>query len=149
LVGGSGLEKIAVRTGTDGLLIGVCFFSTSLIPAGSPRLEGVQCDALLRNLTILERLGCLDDAGMAKLRNGSAPTITKGPYAGELATADHIIPRAVVPELDNKLFNLEFMPETLNARTGAKIGDRQRQLAKQWHSAGLLSDDGLAVVNAE
>jgi hypothetical protein len=33
---------------------------------------------------ILERLGCLDDAGMEKLRGGKAPTITLGPYAGEL-----------------------------------------------------------------
>ena len=33
--------------------------------------------SLLRNLTILERLGCLDDAGLDKLRRGNAPTITK------------------------------------------------------------------------
>lgn len=40
--------------------------------------------ALLRNLTILERLGCLDADGMAKLRRGNAPTITRGPYAGDI-----------------------------------------------------------------
>jgi hypothetical protein len=103
--------------------------------------------ALLRNLTILERLGCLDDAGLDKLRRGNAPTITKGPYAGELATVDHIIPRSVIPELDNKLFNLEFMPDTLNQRKDAKIGDRQRQLARKWNDAGLLSDEGLKAVD--
>ena len=53
--------------------------------------------ALLRNLTILERLGCLTDAGMEKLRRGNSPEITKGPYAGDVASVDHIIPRAVVP----------------------------------------------------
>ena len=42
---------------------------------------------------------------MAKLRKGNAPTITKGPYAGEIVTGDHIIPRSVTPELDNTLFN--------------------------------------------
>jgi hypothetical protein len=47
---------------------------------------------------------------MILLRKGNAPTITKGPYAGEIVTGDHIIPRSVCPELDNALFNLEFMP---------------------------------------
>lgn len=105
-----------------------------------------QLDSLVRNRTILERLGCLDEAGMSKLRRGKAPTITKGPYAGELATVDHIIPRSVCPELDNRLFNLEFMPDTLNKRKGDKIGDRQRQLARKWHHEGLLSKSGLARV---
>ena len=36
--------------------------------------------SLLRNLDILNKLGCLDDAGMGKLRTGNAPTVTKGPY---------------------------------------------------------------------
>ena len=40
--------------------------------------ERIQREALLRNLTILERLGCLDAAGMDKLRRGNAPTITMG-----------------------------------------------------------------------
>ena len=83
---------------------------------GTPRAQET-ASALLRNLTILERLGCLDNAGLDKLRRGNAPTITRGPYAGELATGDHIIPRSVAPELDNKLFNLEFMPDTLNRRS--------------------------------
>ena len=52
--------------------------------------------ALLRNLTILERLGCLDDAELDKLRRGNAPTITKGPYAGELAIpTSHPAPPAI------------------------------------------------------
>ena len=80
--------------------------------------------ALTRNRTILERLGCLDEAGMSKLRKGNAPTITKGPYAGELATGDHIIPRSVCPALDNVIVNLEFLPATLNQRKGAKVGER-------------------------
>jgi hypothetical protein len=37
--------------------------------------------SLIRNRMILERLGCLDAAGMEKLRTGKAPTITRGPYA--------------------------------------------------------------------
>ena len=84
-------------------------------PMSKARTEA-QNDSLLRNRMILERLGCLDDAGMGKLRRGRAPTITRGPYAGELATVDHIIPRSVCPELDNRIYNLEFMPDTLNTR---------------------------------
>ena len=37
--------------------------------------------SLVRNLVILERLGCLDEAGMAKLRRGNAPKITQGRIA--------------------------------------------------------------------
>ncbi|MGY8660511.1 MAG: hypothetical protein ACKVKH_17995 [Verrucomicrobiales bacterium] len=43
-----------------------------------------------------------------------APTIPKGPYADEIAAGDHISLRPVWPELDNGLFNLEFMLLTLN-----------------------------------
>ena len=114
---------------------------------GTERAKAV-AESLLRNRTILERLGCLDEDGMAKLRTGKAPTITKGPYAGELATGDHIIPRSVCPELDNKLFNLEFMPETVNQRKAAKVGLRQIQEARKWHKTGLLSAEGLAAVEA-
>ena len=85
---------------------------------------------------------------MAKLRAGKAPTVTLGPYKGEIATADHIIPRSVCPELDNKLFNLEFMPETVNQKKAAKVGVRQIQLARKWHKTGLLSAEGLAAVEA-
>ena len=63
----------------------------------------------------------------------SSITITLGSYAGELATVDHIIPRSVCPELDNRLYNLEFMPDTLNNRKSDKIGGRP----------GLLSQTGL------
>lgn len=103
-------------------------------------------ESLIRNRTILERLGCLDAAGMEKLRNGRAPTITRGPYNGELATGDQIVPRSVCPELDNAIFNLEFMPETLNQKKGAKVGDRQLQLARKWRELGVLSDEGLRAV---
>lgn len=114
---------------------------------GTERAKAV-AESLLRNRTILERLGCLDEEGMAKLRTGKAPTITKGPYKGELAIGDHIIPRSVCPELDLKLYNLEFLPETLNQKKSAKIGDRQKQLAQKWRGLGLLSEGGLRAVEA-
>jgi hypothetical protein len=102
--------------------------------------------ALLRNLIILERLGCLDAAGMEKLRRGNAPTITLGPYAGDIAAVDHIIPRSVAPELDEKLFNLEFMPSKLNSRKGNEIGQRQLSLASSWRESQLLTARGKAQI---
>lgn len=108
----------------------------------TPRAEAVAV-SLLRNLDILGKLGCLDEAGMGKLRTGKAPTVTRGPYAGDIASVDHIIPRSVCEELDEKLYNLEFMPSKLNSGKGNKIGLRQIQLARKWHAQGLLSEAGL------
>jgi hypothetical protein len=38
------------------------------------------------------------------------------------------------------------MPLRLNQRKNSTIGDRQRALAKEFHAAHLLSDDGLTAV---
>jgi hypothetical protein len=114
-----------------------------------PKRAKAQRDSLIRNRVILERLGCIDEAAMIKLRKGNAPTITKGPYAGEIVTGDHIIPRSVCPELDNALYNLEMMPLTLNQKKSAKIGQRQIDLARRWNQDGLLSDAGLKAVLRE
>jgi hypothetical protein len=103
-------------------------------------------DSLLRNLEIAEKLGCLNDAGLAQMRHGNAARVMKGPYRGDELSVDHIIPRAVVPELDNVIANLELMPLRLNEQKNAKIGDRQRSLAKKLYRAGLLSRKGLELV---
>ncbi|MDB4749052.1 hypothetical protein OAG13_06435 [Akkermansiaceae bacterium] len=121
----------------------------SVIGPHAPKRAKAQRASLIRNRLILERLGCIDEAGMIKLRKGNAPTITKGPYAGEIVTGDHIIPRSVCPELDNALYNLEMMPLTLNQKKSAKIGQRQIDLAKRWNADGLLSDEGLGAVLGE
>ena len=121
----------------------------SVVGPHEPKRAKAQRESLIRNRLILERLGCIDQAGMIKLRKGNAPTITKGPYAGEIVTGDHIIPRSVCPELDNALYNLEMMPLTLNQRKSAKIGQRQIDLAKRWNADSLLSDKGLKAVLEE
>jgi hypothetical protein len=97
-------------------------------------------EAMARNRTIAERLGCLDPEGMELLRRGVSPIVKRGPYEGEKLTVDHIIPRAVAPSLDLVLANLELMPNSLNLRKGAKVGQRQVDLANKLHAAGLLSE---------
>jgi hypothetical protein len=65
---------------------------------------------------------------------------------GEQLSVDHIIPRAVVAELDNVIANLELMPLRVNEKKNDKIGDRQRSLARKLFEAGLLSKKGLKAV---
>ena len=86
-------------------------------------------DALLRNLDIAGKLGCLTPAGLAEMRLGKSATVMRGPYAGDQLSVDHIIPRAVVPELDNVIANLELMPLRLN-EASSHIGQRHRNLAR-------------------
>jgi hypothetical protein len=82
------------------------------------------------------------------MRRGRAPIVQKGPYKGDELSVDHIIPRAVVPELDNVIANLELLPLKLNESKNSKIGERQRDLAQRLHQAGLLSQSGLDAVEA-
>ena len=113
-------------------------------PATSAKLTK---DALLRNLEIADKLGCLDHAGMAEMRRGKVPTVRRGPYKGDQLSVDHIIPHAVAPELDSVIANLELMPLRMNERKNAAVGDRQRALAKKFREAGLLSARGLSAVD--
>jgi len=103
-------------------------------------------EAMTRNLTIAERLGCLDVAGLIEMRRGQAPTVRRGPYVGDQLSVDHIIPRTVAPELDNVIANLELLPLRVNEAKNAAIGDRQRSLAKRLHRAGLLGKPGFEAV---
>lgn len=98
--------------------------------------------AMTRNLDILERLGSTTPEDLAELRRGRSPIVRKGPYVGEIVSVDHIIPRAVAPELDNVIANLELMPLRLNQSKNDKIGDRQKDLAGKLHAAGLLAEPG-------
>ena len=82
---------------------------------------------------------------MENLRRGRAPTITRGPYVGEKLTVDHIIPRAVAPTLDKVLANLELMPPSLNIRKGAKIGQRQVDLANKLQSRVFESSEHIQI----
>lgn len=99
--------------------------------------------ALVRNHDIANKLGCLDEAGLAEMRRGKSPTVKKGPYKGQELSVDHIIPRALVPELDCVVANLELLPLRLNESKNDKIGARQKSLATKLHEAGMLSAESL------
>jgi hypothetical protein len=97
---------------------------------------------LLENLKIAKDLGLLTPEGMAELRRGKSATITKGQYAGQEAEADHVIPRAVCPELQNQEMNLELLPASLNRAKSNKVTERAKVFAKELHDAKLLSEEG-------
>jgi len=104
--------------------------------------------ALLRNLDIAGKLGCLGADGLAEMRKGNAPTVRRGPYTGDQLSVDHIIPRSVAPELGNVIANLELMPQRMNAVKRDRVGERQVSHARVLHKAGLLSQGGLKAVEA-
>jgi len=97
---------------------------------------------LLENLKIARDLGLLTPEGMAELRRGKSATITNGQYAGQEAEADHVIPRAVCPELQNQVINLELLPTSLNRAKSDKVTERAKVFAKELYDAKLLSEDG-------
>ena len=95
--------------------------------------------ALLRNLDIADKLGCLDTEGMSEMRKGNAATIRRGPYRGDQLSVDHIIPRDLCPELDNVIANLELMPMRMNSSKNDRVGARQVDYARKLNEAGLLT----------
>ena len=101
-------------------------------------------EAMVRNLTIADQLGCLTTEGLTEMRRGRAPTVTRGPYAGDDLSVDHIIPAAVMPQLGNVIANLELMPLRMNRSKGAKIGERARELRLKLQKAGMFSHGGSA-----
>jgi hypothetical protein len=122
--------------------------AVELIGWGGTEKGRLTAAAMVRNVTILERLGGTTPEDLENMRRGRTATVRKGPYAGEILSVDHIIPRAVAPELDNVIANLELMPLSVNRRKNDKVGDRQVSLAKAFHAAGLLPAAGFQRVMA-
>lgn len=104
--------------------------------------------SLTRNHEIARKLGCLTASGLSEMRRGHSPTITLGPYMDQELSVDHIIPKALVPELDRVVANLELLPLRVNQRKSDLVGDRQLSLARKLHEARLLSRVGLMRVEA-
>ena len=122
----------------------LCGWDLTQIVAEAVQLVGMQGEAasltiqaMLRNHTIAERLGCLTPVGLHDMRRGQSPTITLGPNTGDQLSVDHIIPYSIAPQLDHVIANLELMPLKMNLRKNDKMTDRQRSLAQRLRSAGL------------
>jgi hypothetical protein len=93
--------------------------------------------SLLHNYEIAGKLGCLTDANLERLRHGRSPTITTGPYAGQEAEVDHVVPVAKAPRWENEIANLELLPRELNRRKGARMGREQESFEHELRAAGF------------
>lgn len=101
---------------------------------------------LVRNHDIATKLGVLNPEGLERMRRGNAATITAGPYKGDKTSVDHIVPVAIVPELDNVVANLELLPLRVNESKNDKMGDRQRDYCRKFQAAGVLTSTRLAEI---
>ncbi len=95
-----------------------------------PQREFVK-EALLRNLLISSRLGLLGPMNVAAMKRGKSPIVTVGPYSGDIAEVDHILPVAKFPQFSKCFWNLELMPKSLNRRKGDSVGQRQLDLLRK------------------
>lgn len=76
----------------------------------------------LANLEALDRFGCLTPENLELLRRGRAPTITTGPYRGEIVELDHIVPVAHAPQWSNVIANHQYLPRSVNRSKGDTMG---------------------------
>ena len=122
--------------------------AVELIGWGGTEKGRLTAAAMVRNVSILERLGGTTPEDLDDMRHGKTAEVRKGPYVGQVISVDHLVPRSVAPELDNVVANLELMPLRMNMSKNDKIGDRQVSMAKAFQAAGLLSAAGLQRVLA-
>lgn len=108
--------------------------------AGYAGTKGAEADkkAIVWSRQKLEGFGCFTPAGLAKLRKGGSPAITRGEHAGDKIALDHVLPRAIVPELAARFYNLEAIPSKVNAAKSADLTEREIKLARRWHRASPL-----------
>jgi len=95
--------------------------------------------SLQRNYDIATRLGLLTPDNLGRLSRGRSAVVTLGPYQGELAEVDHIVPYSLAPEVGNEIANLELLPASLNRRKSDRIGQRQVAYADDFRGAGLIT----------
>ena len=95
--------------------------------------------ALLRNFDIATKLGCRTKSNLDQIRRGRSPIIGRGPYSGQKAEVDHIIPRSHVPQLDKDFANLELLPFALNRAKTNHVTSRQVSLGQRLAEAGVIS----------
>lgn len=103
-------------------------------------------ESLLRNVKIARELQLDTPENLARMSEGKSPVVGRGPYEGEPAEVDHIVPRSLAPDLDNLLINLELMPRTLNRKKSNKVTARASSMAKRFFDAGVMMPESFETV---
>ena len=128
--------------------------AVELIGWGGTDRGNLTAAGMVRNLTILERLGSTTPADLtdlAEMKRGRAAKVRIGPYVGEVLSVDHIVPRAVAPELDNVIANLELMPMSLNRQKSDTAGRKSGTLIQALRHLGQdqINDQTLTTLRCQ
>jgi len=113
-----------------------------------PNLKRLTVERLIGNHEQAISYGLYTPGNLAFLSKGNAPTITRGDHDGKEAQVEHIVPKNVVPLMDNLMVNREWLPQPLNARKSDSITPRALDYARQYFEAGLLSRENLITVES-
>jgi len=101
-------------------------------------------ETILRNFELCERSAVFTSENLARMKQGRAPLVTSGTYAGQGYDVDHIIPVHEFPALGKELANLIYLPAHLNRSKGAEIEQRALDLGTKLLAAGVLSKEEYA-----
>ncbi len=84
--------------------------------------------------------GIFDDAGnIERMQHERAPTITRGPYAGQFVEVDHIIPWSRAPETRTTFGNLRYLPEKVNQARSDTLDADMIEKVNEYAKRGLLT----------
>lgn len=97
---------------------------------------------LLKNYQQAQEWNIFDNPeNIERMKLGQAPIIQAGKYKGQKVEVDHIIPLALMEELDNNYSNLMYLPKKLNAAKGERFTQESQELAYALNECGLLAPE--------
>lgn len=137
---------VLVRSDDEGLCVVRVLDRCAEVNNTPPNYADLLTESLQRNLKICRGLGLDTVRNVMRMKDGKSPVVMKGPYEGEPAEVDHIVPRSLAPDLDNLLINLELMPRTLNRRKSDKVTERGLATAKKFFEAGVMRPESWEAV---
>lgn len=112
-----------------------------------PVLTRLNLKRFLSNLELGIAYGIYEgEDNLKALAYGRAPTITKGEFKGQRIDVEHIVPKAIAPDLDNILANLMWLPASLNQSKSDTITDEAMQMAEIFVEQGILPRDQFLAV---
>ena len=112
-----------------------------------PNLAMLNTRRFLSNLELGIEYGIYEgEENLKALAYGKAPTITKGEYKGQRIDVEHVVPKAIAPDLDNILSNLMWLPASLNQSKSDTITDEAMEMAKIFRDEGILPLEQFLVV---
>jgi competence ComEA-like helix-hairpin-helix protein len=96
-------------------------------------------ETILRNFELCERSAVFTPDNLSRMKQGRAPLVTNGTYAGQNYDVDHIIPVKEFPTLGKELANLIYLPAHVNRSKGADMEQRALDLGSRLAAAGVLT----------